>query len=248
MSVEDLEATRDTLMESLERYRALDQLGANDKNYKHERVRNRDVQKYEIEVTLQLAECLRLLAAAKTNPLHRQAALREIVDDLQAALAKTTGPGGSPLLEARVDTQIGQTYKSGKNYAAAEHYYNQAMRIFERQQSGRDVSELKVIIETAEHEQDAVGSIMKKMRVLATKGNKEEEQLRAVFEKFDTEGKGQITTGQLRALATELGTYPPLSEEELEEALMQIDQSDDDELSFEELWMWWVSDKLDDDH
>ena len=40
----------------------------------------------------------------------------------------------------------------------------------------------------------------------------------------------------------------PLTEEELAEALFQIDQSDDNEFSFDELWMWWISDKIDDQH
>ena len=68
MSVEDLEATRDTLIESLERYRALGHLGKTDKNYQNDFVRNPDIQTHEMEITLQLAECLRLLAATKTNP------------------------------------------------------------------------------------------------------------------------------------------------------------------------------------
>lgn len=245
MSVEELEQSKEELVESLERYRALQHLGETDKNYKHDSVINPDVVVKEIEITLQLAECMRLLASAKVGPQQRQEALREVVDDLHVALMKTTGENGSPILEARVYTQIGQTYKTGKNYQAAQHYFKLAMRIFDREKSGRDISELKVIIEAADHEQDAVGSIMKKMRALASKGNKEEDQLREVFAKFDKSGKGHITTGELQALATELGTYPPLTEEELDEALVQIDQSDDNEFSFEELWMWWISDKLD---
>ena len=86
------------------------------------------------------------------------------------------------------------------------------------------------------------------MRKLAEEGNKEEEQLRATFAKFDVDKSGHLDSGEFSSLASELGTYPELTPEELDEALLQIDQSDDAEFSFDELWMWWVSDKIDDPH
>ena len=68
------------------------------------------------------------------------------------------------------------------------------------------------------------------------------------FEKFDVDKSGHLDSREFSNLASELGTFPPLTEEELDEALFQIDQSDDNEFSFDELWMWWISDKIDDPH
>ncbi len=45
-------------------------------------------------------------------------------------------------------------------------------------------------------------------------------------------------------LAVELGTFPPLSQEELDEALLQLDNSKDGSISFEEFWAWWVTDLI----
>ena len=38
--------------------------------------------------------------------------------------------------------------------------------------------------------------------------------------------------------------YESATDEELKEAVSQIDKSNDGEFSFEELWTWWIQDKL----
>ncbi len=258
MSTAELEEARDSLVQTLDRYRALEHLGTNDQNYKRKEVFNPGMRSMQIETSLQLAEANRLLATSRRNPLEMQAGLRETAEDLQSVLALAKESGGrnqhlslnkrganSALLEAHVYTQLGKTYQSSKNWGAAERYFSLAEQIFQREKSTRDLAALKDVVDGMEMERDMVGAILSKMRKLAASGNKEETQLREVFIRFDKDGKGHLNTRDLSALATALGTFPPLDEDELEEALMQIDQSDDDEFSFEELWQWWVSDKLD---
>ena len=245
MSENDLHTAKITLTKARDQYRSLRVLSETDSNYKHPTLLYSNLKKAEIEVSIQLAEVERLLAASQAN----SSTLEAVVEDLHVVLGVSKDQDlDSPLLEADVLQQLGLVYQSNKNYPAADHYYTQALQIHQRYKNGRGVSKLRVVIEAAEMEKDQVGTILKRMRKLAEDGNKEEEQLRANFEKFDFDKSGHLSTSELSHLATELGTFPPLTEAELEEALLQIDQSDDSEFSFEELWMWWISDKIDDPH
>ena len=249
MSDAELLAAQSTLTEARDRYRALQLLDRTDKNYQDHEVSNPDCKRLEIEVSIQLAEVNRLLAITNMDSLQREHDLKAVVDDLQNILALSKDEdSGSPLLEAKVLQQLGVVYQSHKNYGAADHYYNRALKIFQYYKNGRGVSQLRVVMDAADMEKDQVGTILKKMRKLAEEGNKEEEQLRATFEKFDVDKSGHLDSREFSNLASELGTFPPLTEEELDEALFQIDQSDDNEFSFDELWMWWISDKIDDPH
>lgn len=49
---------------------------------------------------------------------------------------------------------------------------------------------------------------------------------------------------ELTHLAVELGTFPPLTETEQKEAMLQLDNSKDGLISFDEFWTWWVTDTL----
>ena len=53
-------------------------------------------------------------------------------------------------------------------------------------------------------------------------GDKEEESVHLAFKKFDVDGSGTMSVSELSSLAQELGTFPALSEEELEELLLQV--------------------------
>ena len=65
-----------------------------------------------------------------------------------------------------------------------------------------------------------------------------------LFNKHDRDQSGDISVEEFRGLATDLGTVPELTDEEVAEAVAQIDKSNDAEFSFEELWTWWIQDKL----
>lgn len=249
MSDEDLLSAQITLTEARDHYRALQVLDTTDINYQGPEVANSDCKQLEINVSVQLAEVERLLAVSKIDPIQRDEGLKSVAEDLQVVLALAKDQNsGSPLLEAKVLQQLGVVSQSYKNYSAADHYYNRALQIFQYHKNGRGVSQLRVVMDAADMEKDQVGTIMKRMRKLAQEGNKEEEQLRVTFAKFDVDNSGHLDSGEFSRLASELGTFPPLTEEELDEALFQIDQSDDNEFSFDELWMWWISDKIDDPH
>lgn len=53
-----------------------------------------------------------------------------------------------------------------------------------------------------------------------------------------------MDASEFAELAIELGTDPPLSSEELEEAMSQLDSSSDGKISFEEFWSWWITDEI----
>ena len=249
MSDEDLYTAQTTLTEARDRCRQLRILDSEDSNYQDPDVFNPEMKQFEIEVSIQLAEVNRLLATSQTNPTQREDLYKAVVEDLEVVLGLSKDEDtGSPLLEAKVLQQMGLVYQSNKNYPAADHYYNSALQIHQRNKNGRGVSKVRVMMEAADMEKDQVGTLLKRMRKLAEEGNKEEHQLRVTFDKFDFDKSGHLDSHEFSSLASELGTYPPLTEEELDEALLQIDQGDDNEFSFEELWMWWISDKIDDPH
>ena len=65
--------------------------------------------------------------------------------------------------------------------------------------------------------------------------------VKRAFDFHDKDGSGEMDVGEFASFAARLGTYPPLKDEEVEEALVQIDKSRDGSISFDEFWVWWAS-------
>ena len=144
-----------TLTEARDHYRALQVLDNTDSSYQNPEVSNPECKRLEIEVSIQLAEVERLLATSIQDPTQRDEGLRSVAEDLQIVLALSKDQNsGSPLLEAKVLQQIGVVSQSHKNYPAADHYYNQALKIFQYHKNGRGVSQLRVVMEAADMEKD----------------------------------------------------------------------------------------------
>lgn len=96
-------------------------------------------------------------------------------------------------------------------------------------------------LESLYKEIDGVGFMLEKLRLLDTADSKEKASVQLTFGKYDEDKSGSIDLLELSKLATDLGAYPPLSEGELHEAKMQLDQSLDGQVSFDEFWTWWMS-------
>ena len=65
--------------------------------------------------------------------------------------------------------------------------------------------------------------------------------VKRAFDFHDKDGSGEMDVSEFANFAARLGTYPPLKDEEVEEALVQIDKSRDGSISFDEFWVWWAS-------
>ena len=245
MSLDELHAARDTIRDSIRRYQALQHLQQRDPNFQSKTVKgSTDLPLAECEASIHLAECSRMIAVLNNNPIQRNMILRESMTTLHDTLELALSLPAHPTLEFKVLKQMGKLYHAGKNFSAAKDFYTRALRGFRDQKDVRGTSDAKVCIRGLAIEQDRIGALVEKMRSLASKGNKEEEQVRQIFNKHDKDGNGFISTDELQSLAKEFGTFPPLTPAELDEALDQIDQSDDDQISFDELWAWWISDRL----
>jgi len=96
-------------------------------------------------------------------------------------------------------------------------------------------------LESLYKEIDHTGFMLKKLKFLDTADSKEKAAVQLTFGRYDEDKSGSIDLLELSKLATDLGAYPPLSEGELQEAKMQLDQSLDGRVSFEEFWVWWMS-------
>ena len=53
-----------------------------------------------------------------------------------------------------------------------------------------------------------------------------------------------MDTEEFGLLAIELGTDPPLRDDELAEGLLQLDQDGTGDISFQEFWSWWCADRV----
>lgn len=89
-----------------------------------------------------------------------------------------------------------------------------------------------------------VSFINSRLKDAANPDNREREAVLCAFRKFDRDGSGEMDQHEFASLALELGTYPPLREEELREAMVQLDQSTDGKVTFDELWAWWSSEEV----
>ena len=244
MSLQDLEAAQQQLQKTLLRYQALNVLAKTDENFAKPGIADvKFTSSAEVKTYVKMAECQRLIATFSEEETLRQAKLRECVAILDVALECVHALRDAKL-EGLVQLQYARTYASGKNYQAAKKYFAESMTTAKATNNTQLGMTAKVELQKLELAHNKVAYLLRKMKKLAASGNKEEEQVRAIFDKYDHDGKGYITAIELRNLATDLGTHPELTDDELKEALRQIDQSDDDELSFEELWSWWILDKL----
>ena len=139
----------------------------------------------------------------------------------------------------------GKLRHSQKRLEEAHELFSKALHIFRNENDEQRESALIEILTKLELEMDRVKWVKEKIAELSTKDNREEDAVRRAFEKFDVDGSKAMDLDEFSNLALKLGTYPPLSMEEREEALLQIDNSLDGELSFDEFWTWWIQDKLD---
>lgn len=114
------------------------------------------------------------------------------------------------------------------------------------QENGDSVLEAETTkeIEDLSIEMDRVAVFKQKMTEMKLVDSKEEQAVRAAFEKFDADHSGEMDMAEYNQLAVELGTFPPLTQAELDEALLQLDNSKDGSISFEEFWTWWVTDLI----
>ncbi|ETV70042.1 hypothetical protein, variant 1 [Aphanomyces astaci] len=81
--------------------------------------------------------------------------------------------------------------------------------------------------------------------LLERKGeNRERDAILKAFMKFDKDNSGEMDACEFAALSMELGTFPALSVDEIQEAFVQLDSSADNKISFAEFWQWWSTDEI----
>ena len=244
-----------TLKAALARYQALNYLASKDENYKKVAKRLHTTIK-EIDLYLEIAECQRLMSSQMTDRNEIVATLKdstnqvfyayELVRDLYPPPPNSGKDATKKVTEAeaRIHEQFGKIYGTADLYFAAKESYADATRLYKQVNSNEGIAAVQVQQTKLEIVHDRMGVILTKMKKLKENGNLEEEQLRNVFNKHDRDQSGDISVEEFRGLATDLGTVPELTDEEVAEAVAQIDKSNDAEFSFEELWTWWIQDKL----
>ncbi len=252
MSLED---SLRLLNEALNRYQALNYLSEKDINYQKPGVARLTMTKVkEVELYLSIAECKRLMATQipDSESEKKIELLKDAANDVHYGhLGTKKLSGDTPKMkklakrtEALVMEQFGKIYATANLYFAGKTSYKTAADMYKEVNDSEGQASVLVKQTKLELEHDRVGVLLEKMRVLKEQGNLEEEQLRNVFNKHDVDGSGEIDVEEFRGLATDLGTVPELTDEEVAEAVSQIDKSNDAEFSFEELWTWWIQDKL----
>lgn len=248
-----LEESLALLNQSLKRYQALNYLAKKDQNYMKPAVNKLfTTQCKEIELYLAIAECKRLMSTQLNEDHSKVKTLKEAESTCQVAYAcvrmlkpsSDTEKRKSKIAEGDVLQQLGTIYAQAKQYFASKDSFKAASKLYEENNYGEGEASIMVKITNLEIEHNRIGVLLEKMKKLKASGNREEEQLRNVFNKHDVDGSGDISTEEFKGIASDLGTVPELTDEELKEAVSQIDKSNDGEFSFEELWTWWIQDKL----
>jgi Ca2+-binding EF-hand superfamily protein len=248
-----LEESLSLLTDSLKRYQALNYLARKDQNYKKPGVGKLFTTRCkEIDLYLAIGECKRLMATQLENDYDRIKKLKEAGNDCHVAYdcVRALKPSSedeirqAKIAEGNILTKFGEIYAQAKLYFASKDCYKRASKLYEENNYGEGEASIMVKMTKLEIEHNRIGVLLEKMKKLKASGNREEEQLRSVFDKHDTDNSGDISTEEFKGIATDLGTVPELSDEELKEAVSQIDKSNDGEFSFEELWTWWIQDKL----
>ena len=250
-----LESSLELLKEALSRYQALNYLSKKDVNYQKPGVAKPTMtHAKEVELYLNIAECKRLMATQiPENDIEKKVELlKEAANDVHCGhLISKKLPVETDRdkkigkrTEARVMEHFGKVYATADLYFAGKTSYKMATSLYKEIHDSEGQASVLVKQTKLELEHDRVGVILEKMKVLKEQGNLEEQQLRNVFNKHDVDGSGEIDVEEFKGLATDLGTVPELTDEEVAEAVSQIDKTNDAEFSFEELWTWWIQDKL----
>lgn len=67
----------------------------------------------------------------------------------------------------------------------------------------------------------------------------DKDSIRATFELFDVDGSGEVDRGELKAVAEKLGV--PMSEADLNEAMLTMDEDGSGEVDLEEFTAWYLT-------
>ena len=230
--------------------------GYYDSNSNYRYIDQEDNRRTEAECHLQIGETRRNLLIGLRNQAFRDGGYSdemrrhqaEWMDDAVANIERALD-----IFTAIKDTKgegdcywtLGELNHSAiKDLPKCKELWARAKDVYAECGDGQKVAEATEKLEALEMEMDAVATIMRKLAALQSGENKEEEAVRAAFEKFDADKSGTMEMAEFSDLASELGSYPPLSKEELAEALGQIDNSMDGVITFDEFWAWWVADQL----
>ena len=230
--------------------------GYYDSNSNYKYIDQADNRRTEADCHLQIGETKRNLLIGLRNQAFRDGGYSEEMRRNQAQWMDDA----VACIERALDiyTDIKHTKGEGDCYATlgelnhsavkdlpkCKELWTRARDVYAECGEKQKVDELTAQLEDLEMEMDAVATIMRKLAALQSGENKEEEAVKAAFEKFDADKSGTMEVHEFADLASELGTYPPLSKEELAEALGQIDNSMDGVITFDEFWAWWVADQL----
>ena len=150
-----------------------------------------------------------------------------------------------PKGEADAAYTLGMFYHTAvKDLPKCKEFWTKASEVYTEANETQRMKDVEEELRALEVEMDAVATIQDRIKALQSGENKEEQAVRAAFEKFDTDGSGTMEITEFNQLAGELGTFPPLSKAELAEAIEQIDNSMDGQITFDEFWAWWIADEL----
>ena len=150
-----------------------------------------------------------------------------------------------PKGEADASYILGTFYHTAvKDLPKCKEFWSNAADVYIEAGETQRMKDVEEELRALEVEMDAVATIQDRIKALQSGENKEEQAVRAAFNKFDADGSGTMEITEFNQLAGELGTFPPLSKAELAEAIEQIDNSMDGQITFDEFWAWWIADEL----
>lgn len=198
------------------------------------------------EAHIQIADICRHMALLTDEGPERDGYFSEAHEELDLAEGIYRGLTGKRATRGLANTlkTRGSIMRTQQDYLGAQRLWEQAHGLFVKNEDHVSEADMAKALSELAVEVDRTSVFMRKMKEMRGTDNREEQAIRAAFDKFDYDGSGTMDMKEYQALASELGTFPPLREDELAEALLQLDNSVDSKVQWEEFITWWMTDQI----
>jgi Ca2+-binding EF-hand superfamily protein len=146
--------------------------------------------------------------------------------------------------QGRTFTLMGKLKYAQNLFQDTKVDWTYALDLYTEISDDASVEEVTDLLEELDRAMAKAAFIRARIAHMSAHEDKEQTSVKAAFHKFDADNSGHMDAEEFGLLAVELGTEPPLRPDELQEGLKQLDEDGTGDISFEEFWKWWCSERV----